>query len=127
MSAQIITHPREQLRQLREMMADAVERLIAAMDEIDGDPDIELSGDENEPSLATMDGRNHIIDFTGDTDEREVECDDEGHDSDTELNGDEGDNNADDEDNIWIVTPFTLNQEGAKWAFGEGSHPFGLF
>ena len=123
MSAQIITHPREQLRQLRAKMADAVERLIAAMDEIDGDPDIEPSGDENETSLATMDGRNHVIDFAGDTDDREVECEDEGHDSDTELNGDEGDNNADDEDNIWIVTPFALNQEGTKWAFGEGPTP----
>ncbi|ESQ79126.1 hypothetical protein [Asticcacaulis benevestitus] len=98
MLAQNITRPREQLRVLRAQMADAVEKLISAMDHIDGDPDLELTGDENEPSLATMDGRNHAIDFTGDTDDREVECDDEGNDSDTELNGDEGDFSGADDD-----------------------------
>jgi hypothetical protein len=37
----IVLHPREQLRQLRSKIADAAERLIAVLDWIDGDPDME--------------------------------------------------------------------------------------
>ncbi|ESQ74953.1 hypothetical protein ABENE_23625 [Asticcacaulis benevestitus DSM 16100 = ATCC BAA-896] len=73
MLAQNITRPREQLRVLRAQMADAVEKLISAMDHIDGDPDLEL-----EPDLEIT------------CEDEGAQCDDEGHDGDTELNGDEG-------------------------------------
>lgn len=91
----IATHPREQLRQLRNRMAQAVEILIAAMDAIDGDPDMEPSLGSVGAEIVYFDQRKWA---QGVTDDREVECedegaqcDDEGHDSDTEPNGDEDD------------------------------------
>lgn len=115
MNAPVITHPREQLRQLREKLAEAAQRIIDALDYLDGDSDLEAVGDENEPSLATMDGRNHIIDFAGDTDDREDE-----HDGREEfLEGEDNEDREPDEFHECGDTPFSMNQEGTNWAYGD--------
>lgn len=76
---------REQLRLLREQLAEAAQKLIDAMDEIDGDPDFEDDGNlEEEPDR-----------------EPDYEAD----------NGECGD------------APFSMNQEGTRWAYGEGLAP----
>ena len=45
------TIPREEFERLAELALDVVDRIVALLDEQDGDPDAEESGDA-EPSLA---------------------------------------------------------------------------
>lgn len=86
----------------RNAVHDMIERLLAWIDEKDGDPDLELDGDE-------LDGNGSEDDFMTHTGDGRPGCpiadpdkgaddDGEGVDDDTELNGDEKDsNNAEDE------------------------------
>ncbi len=116
-SPAVVTHPREQLRQMRAKIAEAAQRLIDLLDQIDGDPDFE-------PSLGSVGASNpHWMPGApwaqGANDDREevsedegAQCDDEGFDSDSELN-------ADDMDNTWEVAAFAMDQTGVKWASGE--------
>lgn len=120
LAAPVVLRPREQLRQLRAKIAATAQSLIDILDWIDGDPDLEDGGDY-EPSLGALNdnqSRNQTHWFGGGrgsdlgvTDELEeasedegAQCDDEGEDSD---NGDCG------------RAPFTMDQVGARWAYGE--------
>lgn len=74
---------------LRRRMERAVERLLAAMDAMDGDPDFEPSLGSLGSSIALQSQTSWA--FGGDQGEREAvcedegaQCEDEGHDSDTE-------------------------------------------
>ncbi len=87
----------EQSPALRVKLEEAVERLIAALDALDGDADLEDTGDA-EPSLGSLEhlgryAQDHWA--TGATDDREevcedegAQCDDEGCDPDREDGGD---------------------------------------
>ncbi len=88
-----IEHPSASRHRLRCQLASLVERLIAAMDAIDGDPDFEDTGD-NEPSLAHPEVPSWECQFysfnwlpIGPVEMTDLEeaDEDEGHDSDTEL------------------------------------------
>lgn len=98
----IVTHPAEQRRLLRRKLEQAanklcgvLDRLIAEMDALDGDADFEPSLGSVGAPVSYYSGGEWA---QGVTDDREMECedegaqcDDEGHDSDTEPNGDEDD------------------------------------
>jgi len=65
-------------QRLRAKLESVIDRLIVALDGIDGDPDLELGGDD-EPSLSGV-----TFSSTGGSDDREDGCDDEGFDCDRE-------------------------------------------
>lgn len=75
---------------LRARIEAAIERLVALLDAIDGDPDLELMGDD-EPSLGWTfrhDGVSTVVtDIYGDDRELEEENDEDG--GDAEWSGDE--------------------------------------
>ena len=50
-SKQVTTIPREEFERLAELALDVVDRIVALLDDVDGDPDAEEGGDA-EPSLA---------------------------------------------------------------------------
>ena len=115
LTSNVVMHPREQLRQMRAKIAEAAQRLIDLLDQIDGDPDLEDGGD-SEPSLGSL-AQIHQGNWSasawgsdiGATDDLEEQCDDDGIDTDSEPN-------ADDQDSTWLVTPFAVDQSGAGWA-----------
>src|SRR5690242_6077561 len=65
------------LRRLRQEAQDEIDRLIALIDRIDGDPDLEATGDD-EPSLGWLEAGARYGLHKGGTDDREDECEDEG-------------------------------------------------
>jgi hypothetical protein len=73
-----IEHPAVGRQRLRAKLERVIDRLIVALDHIDGDPDLEPSGDD-EPSLSGV-----TFATTGGSDDREDGCDDEGFDCDLE-------------------------------------------
>lgn len=103
-------------RHLRAAAEARVEQLLALLDALDGDPDLEPNlGSNTQHQSLNQEGWA----WTGD-DDREVECEDEGAQCDDE-GADQGDDepNADDQDITWHVTPFAMDQQGTFWAYGE--------
>lgn len=95
MTAVLIPHPAASRHAFRAQVCRLIERLINVLDDIDGDPDLEPIGDD-EPSLSaavptlSWQGSQDAW-LQGPDDDREVECegegaqcDDEGHNSDSE-------------------------------------------
>ncbi|MGU3537737.1 hypothetical protein [Methylobacterium sp. A54F] len=54
------TTPREEFERLAELALDVVDRIVALLDQADGDPDAE-DGGEAEPSLAAPEGHDSQI------------------------------------------------------------------
>lgn len=86
MTAIPIDHPAASRHALRKRLASLIDRLICALDAIDGDPDFEDTGDD-EPSLAfqearSFDSQDNIIRWspTGGSEWTDLEeaCEDEG-------------------------------------------------
>ena len=50
------TIPREEFERLADLALDVVDRIVAILDQADGDPDLEDGGD-TEPSLGAPEGR----------------------------------------------------------------------
>lgn len=73
-----IEHPALGRQRLRAKLESVIDRLIVALDGIDGDPDVEPASDD-EPSLSGV-----TFATTGGSDDREDGCDDEGFDCDRE-------------------------------------------
>ncbi|MBX9574546.1 MAG: hypothetical protein K2X07_02790 [Caulobacteraceae bacterium] len=81
-------HPALERARLHRRLSLLVDRLITILDGLDGDPDLE-DGADDEPSLSAAIpgvGWEHSQDrwLQGPDDDREVQCEDEGHDSDRE-------------------------------------------
>ena len=77
-----VEHPALTTQRLRQRLTRLIDRLVCALDEIDGDPDFEDTGD-HEPSLSasvptlSWEGSQDRW-LQGDDDEREDACEDEG-------------------------------------------------
>ncbi|MBX9614908.1 MAG: hypothetical protein K2X25_04895 [Caulobacteraceae bacterium] len=89
-TTEAIEHPAVGRQRLRAKLETVIDRLIVALDGIDGDPDLEPGGDDepdsdrepasdDEPSLSGV-----TFATTGGSDDREDGCDDEGFDCDRE-------------------------------------------
>lgn len=86
----LVTHPREQLRQLREKLAQAAQQIIDALDALDDDPDMEPSLGSLEASTGAKWGEPSK--WTGGTsDDREDEFDGREEEHDAEHDGAEPD------------------------------------
>lgn len=99
MTAVLSPHPAATRHHFRAQVCRLVDRLIAVLDDIDGDPDIEDQGDD-EPSLAHPEtapresqsavaawlpiGGVQLTDLEDECEGEGSQCDDEGHDSDQE-------------------------------------------
>lgn len=95
MSADLVVHPAATRHQFRAQVCRLIDRLINVLDDIDGDADLEPTGDD-EPSLSaavpTLSWKgSQDAWLQGPDDDREDEsedegaqCDDEGHNSDSE-------------------------------------------
>jgi len=115
--AVVVTHPREQLRQLRAKVAEAAQRLIDILDWIDGDPDYE-------PSLGSVGTSNpHWMPVAvwaqGANDDREQVCEDEGAQCDDE--GVDTDSEPDEiaDNGECGPAPFAVDQTICQWAYGD--------
>lgn len=77
-----VEHPALTKQRLRERLTRLIDRLVCALDEIDGDPDFE-DGADDEPSLSasiptlSWEGTQDCW-LQGEEDEREDVCEDEG-------------------------------------------------
>lgn len=127
--AEVFEHPAVTRQRLRRRLTLLIDRLITALDEIDGDPDLEEGGDD-EPTLSaaipqtTWEGSQDAW-VQGSDDEREEACEDEGAEHDgrePEEDDDKSDYEASlcgisfgvgsfsGEDNEGTSAPFTFDQ-----------------
>ena len=123
----VFEHPAVTRQRLRRRLTVLIDRLIAALDEIDGDPDLE-DGADDEPSLsaaipqAIWEGSQDAW-AQGADDDREVACEDEGAEHDG-REPEEDDDTSDYEASLCGVS-FGVGTCSALDAEGTGA-PFAL-
>lgn len=125
--AEVFEHPAVSRQRLRRRLILLIDRLITALDEIDGDPDLEEGGDD-EPTLSaaipqtTWEGSQDAW-VQGPDDDREEACEDEGAEHDG-REPEEDDDKSDYEASLCGVS-FGVGTYSALDAEGTGA-PFEL-
>lgn len=123
--ASVFEHPATTRQRLRRRLTDLIDRLIAMLDDIDGEPDLE-DGGEAEPSLAApelgpRDSQSRWA--AGNDDDAEEVCEDEG----AEHDGREPEEDNDTSDYEASLCGITFGVGGPSGGDGEGtSAPFTL-